>query len=99
MKNLLREGILMKKLIYKYDYVIKDCFIGNSTRDLTIMGRIYKIKIKFLWWTKVFYTYTITTPYIKKPYYNGEFDTNTILKSYSKLVKQVLIDEINKFKR
>ena len=88
----------MKKLVYKCDHKIKHCFIGGSFGDLTIEGRIYRKEKKFLWYNKVSYTYTINVPYIKDPFYDGEFGTNRILRSYASSMKQRLIDKINEFK-
>ena len=88
----------MKKLVYKCDHKIKHCFIGGSFGDLTIEGRIYRKEKKFLWYNKVSYTYTINVPYIKDPFYDGEFGTNRILRSYAFSMKQRLIDKINEFK-
>lgn len=85
----------MKKLVYKIDYPVENLFIGNSHRTITIKGRVYREEKKFLWKRKVLYTYTLNVPYIEDPYYNGEFSTNCILRSYASSVRQELIDKIN----
>lgn len=85
----------MKKLVYSIDKVVENLFIGNSYRNLTISGRIYKEYRKFLGFDlKPKYTYTISIPLLKDPFYDGEFSTNRILKSYSIVLKQELIDKI-----
>lgn len=87
--------MIMKKLVYKIDYPVEDLFIGASRRTVTIEGRIYKEEKKSLWRSKVFYTYTLNVPYIEKPFYDGEFNTNRILGVYASHVKQTLVDKIN----
>lgn len=89
---------MKKKLVYKFDQELQDCFIGGDFRNLTIKGRVYRKQRKFLWWSRVFYTYTINVPYIKNPYWDGEYATNRILRSYASSMKQKLIDKINEFK-
>ena len=66
-------------------------------RSLTISGRIYK-KIRKLWFRKPKYTYTISIPFIEKPFYDGEYGTNRILKVYSIQMKQHLTDKIQELK-
>lgn len=88
----------MRQLLYKIDYDIEHCFIGFSFRTLTIRGRVYGRQIKFLWWKKTFYTYTLNVPYIKNPYYDGEYATNKILRSCASMIKQGLRDKIFEFK-
>ena len=90
----------MKELVYTKDLIIEDLFIGGySHRDLTISGRIYK-EIKKSWFKKpkIGYTYTISTPLIEDPFYDGEYGTNRVLKAYSIQMKQHLIDKIQEFK-
>lgn len=85
----------MKKLVYSIDKVVENLFIGSSYRDLTISGRIYKKERKFLGFDlKPKYSYTINIPLLEDPFYDGEFSTNRILKSYSIVLKQKLIDKI-----
>lgn len=88
----------MRELVYTKDLVIESLYIGCSHRDLTISGRIYKETKKF-WFKKpkVEYTYTISTPLIEDPFYDGEYGTNRILKAYSTQMKQHLIDKIQEF--
>ena len=89
----------MKELVYTKDLVIESLYIGCSHRDLTISGRIYKETKKF-WFKKpkVEYTYTISTPLIEDPFYDGEYGTNRVLKAYSIQMKQHLTDKIQEFK-
>lgn len=90
----------MKELVYTKDLIIEDLFIGGySHRNLTISGRIYK-EIKKSWFKKpkIGYTYTISTPLIEDPFYDGEYGTNRVLKAYSTQMKQHLIDKIQEFK-
>lgn len=85
----------MNKLIHSIDKVVEHLFIGNSYRDLTISGRIYKKERKFLGFDlKPKYFYTISIPLLEDPFYDGEFATNRILKSYSIVLKQELVDKI-----
>ena len=88
-----------KKLVYSKDQVIKDLYIGMCLKDLTISGRIYK-EISRSWFGKLKtkYTYTISVPFIEKPFYNGEYNTNRILKVYSIQMEQHLIDKVEKLK-
>ena len=57
-------------------------------------------EIKKSWFKKprTTYTYTISTPLIEDPFYDGEYGTNRILKAYSIQMKQHLIDKIQEFK-
>ena len=74
----------MKELVYTKDLVIEDLFVGGySHNNLTISGRIYK-EIKKSWFKKprTEYTYTISTPFIEDPFYDGEYGTNRVLKAY-----------------
>lgn len=90
----------MKELVYTKDLIVEDLFIGGySHKNLTISGRIYK-EIKKSWFKKprTNYTYTISTPLIEDPFYDGEYGTNRILKAYSVQMKQYLIDKIQEFK-
>lgn len=90
----------MKELVYTKDLIIEDLFIGGySHKNLTISGRIYK-EIKKSWFKKpkIEYTYTISTPLIEDPFYDGEYGTNRVLKAYSVQMKQHLIDKIQEFK-
>ena len=90
----------MKELVYTKDLVIEDLFVGGySHRNLTISGRIYK-EIKKSWFKKpkIEYTYTISTPLIKNPFYDGEYGTNRVLEVYSIQMKQYLIDKIQELK-
>ena len=90
----------MKELVYTKDLTVEDLFIGGyNHRNLTISGRIYK-KIKKSWFKKpkIEYTYTISTPLIEDPFYDGEYGTNRVLKAYSIQMKQHLIDKIQEFK-
>lgn len=89
----------MTKLVYSINKVIKDLYIGNSYRDLTIAGRVYKKDRKFLGYDlKPKYYYTVNIPLIRYPFYDGEHSTNRILKSYGKIIKQELLDKIQEFK-
>lgn len=88
----------MKQLLYKLDYKVDKCYIGYGYGPLTIKGRIYSRQIRFLWWKKTFYTYTMNVPYVRDPYYDVEYSTNRILHSYASMVKQTLIDKINELK-
>lgn len=90
----------MKELVYTKDLIIEDLFIGGySHKNLTISGRIYK-EIKKSWFKKpkIEYTYTISTPLIEDPFYDGEYGTNRVLRAYSIQMKQHLIDKIQEFK-
>ena len=88
----------MKTLVYTKDITLGNLFVGAYyTKSLTISGRIYK-KIRKLWFRKPKYTYTISIPFIEKPFYDGEYGTNRILKAYSIQMKQHLIDKIQEFK-
>lgn len=49
----------MKKLLYKLDYKIDECFIGYGYGSLTIKGRVYSRQIRFLWWKKLSYEFRI----------------------------------------
>lgn len=89
----------MKQLIYSIDKKLENLFIGNSRRDLTISGRIYKYDISFLWFKfKPIYRYTINVPFISNPFYDGEYSTNRTLRTYRKILKQELLDKIQEFK-
>ena len=105
----------MKELVYTKDLTVEYLFIGGySHKNLTISGRIYK-ETKKSWFKKpkIKYTYTISTPLIEDPFYDGEYGTNPliedpfydgeygtnrILKAYSIQMKQHLIDKIQEFK-
>ena len=88
-----------RKLVYSIDEVVKDLYIGNSYRDLTISGRIYT-ETKKSWFgsPKTKYYYNVSIPFIKKPFYDEERNTNRILKVYSVHVIQKLIDKIQELK-
>lgn len=85
----------MTKLVYSIDKVVEHLYVGMSFRDLTISGRIYKKDRKFLGFDlKPKYYYSINVPLIEDPFFDGEYSTNRILKSYSIVLKQELIDKI-----
>lgn len=88
----------MKKLRYKLDYKVNNCHVGYGYDPLIIKGRVYSKQIRFLWWKRTFYTYTMNVPYIKDPFYDSEYFTNRILHSYASMVKQTLIDKIDELK-
>lgn len=89
----------MKELVYSKNIICKNLFVGLQYKDLTIQGRVYKeIKNRLFRKPKIKYTYTISTPFIDKPFYDGEFSTNKILSICSEYLKQQLIDKIQELK-
>lgn len=69
----------MEKLIKTFDYT--DTYqVGINNVDLTCKVLIYKKERKFLWFNlKPKYTIDVHIPYIKRPFYDGEFATNNRL--------------------
>lgn len=89
----------MEKLVYQLNNTIESLYVGDSYRDLTIMGRIYKKERTFMGYRlKPKYRYTISIPLIRNPFYDGEYSTNRTLKSYAKIIKQKLLDKIQELK-
>lgn len=91
---------MSKSIIYQLDYVVENCFIGLSHRNLIIKGIIYEISIKIFNFEIIrFYKKQIFTPYIKDPFYDGEYATNTLLKSYTIQLNGALEDKLNIIKQ
>lgn len=91
---------MSKELVYHTDVTINKLFIGLEHRDFIISLRIYKHKRKlFNWELKPSFSYTINVPYIRNPFYDGEYGTNKILKTKEVMLRQVAIDKIEEFKR
>lgn len=87
-----------KQLVYSEDISINDLFVGLQSVTLVISGRVYKNTRKFLGWDlKPKYTYTLNVPYVEKPYFDGEYGTNKILRAKSEILKQALLDKIAEF--
>lgn len=87
------------KLVYKVEIEIKSLFIGLSYRDLLIIRKIYKIyDRKFLWFKqKPIYEISIINPRISNPFYNGEFNTNSVLDYFETILRDKLEDKILEF--
>lgn len=84
-----------KQLVYSEDISINELFVGLKYVTLVISGRIYKNTRKFLIWNlKPRYTYTLNVPYIRNPYYDGEYGTNKILGAKTEVLRQIMLDKI-----
>lgn len=72
---------MKQRIIYTKVYNVPDLWCGNGTYSAKITGNIYLNLPKFLWWElKPYLTIRIFTPYLKKPFYDGEHTTNKYLK-------------------
>lgn len=87
----------MKKLVYQTDKILNNLFIAGRYEDITISGRIYRIDRKFLGFRlKPIYRYTINSPRLLTPLYDGEFNTCKLLQYHSQMLEQELKDKIQK---
>ena len=68
---------LTKKIIYSNLLIVENLRNNHYKFDAKILTIGYKHK--FLWFT--WYTIKQFIPYIDKPFYDYEFDSNTILKT------------------
>lgn len=72
---------MKQRIIYTKVYNVHDLWCGNGIYSAKITGNIYLNLPKFLWWElKPYLTIRIFTPYLKKPFYDGEHTTNKYLK-------------------
>lgn len=89
------EETMNKQLVYSKDIPEDNLFVGLRYVTLVISGRIYRQSRKFLWWKlRPKYTYRISVPYIRNPYFDGEYSTNTILQTKAEGLKQAILDKI-----
>ena len=90
----------MKRLIDTYTIVVKDCFVGLQYIDLKVTGHVYIKHRKFLWWKLKPRIYIkIYVPYINRPYYDGEYNTNDKLNCAKVQLKAILREHIDKLQR
>lgn len=91
----------METLICSIDKVIPNQSVGyGNYMDIIISGRAYKKERKFLGFQlRPKYYYTLNIPLIKDPRSYGDLELNRIMEFYSIIIKQLLIDEIHKFKQ
>lgn len=77
----------MAKLLLKtIKREVPDCW-SLDTYTSTIYGYLYRVTRKFLWWElKPYFYCKVRVPYIKKPFYDGEYSTNRRLQSISEEV-------------
>lgn len=89
----------MTKLVHSIDKVIPHLYIGGDYRDIVISGRIYQKSRTFLGIDlSPKYYYTLNIPFIKDPFYDGEYSTNRVLNSFAQIMQQELKDKIQEFK-
>lgn len=80
-----------KELVYTDSITIPNLFIALRREDFTIYGYIYKEYYKRLFRKpKIKYSYTMNIPYIPEPYYDGEYNTNRILRVKAKIFENQL---------
>lgn len=88
-----------KELVYSESITIPNLYIALRREDFTIYGYIYKNCYKKLFRKpRIEYSYYIDVPYIQKPYYDGEFNTNRILQVKAKMLENILKLKIYKLK-
>lgn len=89
-----------RKLEYTFNHTVPDLFVGPGRESsFVISGRVYSYYTKRLFRKpKKEYTYTLNVPYMRDPFYDGEFSTNRILGVHADMVRQILIDKIEELK-
>lgn len=76
---------------------VPDCW-SMVTYKATIYGYLYMVTRKFLWWELKPYFYSkVRVPYIKKPFYDGEYATNRVLQTIGNEIMAELEVERSKY--
>lgn len=74
------------------------CLLGSYSTEL--VGHIRLVERKFLWWElKPCLEIHIYTPYLKKPYYDGEYTTNRVLGAAEIRLRAILEKEKDRIQR
>ena len=89
--------MIKTKRIYTISELARDCTVGYEKNDITVTGVILEKSFKIfgraiLSWLSI----ETSVPYIKDPFYYGEFDTNARLWEVERIVIEKLEDRIKK---
>ena len=76
-----------KTLLKKFTRTLNSAWVGCSFMDITIVFSVFKVHHKFLWKEWDSYEVEKNIPYIRDPFYDGEYNTNRRL--------EVLADMLN----
>ena len=87
--------MIQQNIAFTTSEIAKDCTVGYEKNDITITGMILEKSFKLFGKTILSWLSIETSaPYIKDPFYYGEFDTNTRLWEVENIVIKRLEDRI-----
>lgn len=89
--------MVKQEIAFTTSAIARDCTVGYEKNDITVTGMIIEKSFKLFGKTILSWLSIETSvPYIKEPFYYGEFDTNTRLWEVENIIVKRLEDRIEK---